>query len=93
MTDHLPPDARAAHDAMLDAFDSFMSGLLKAEGPAAEAKAREEGKTPDQAAPAAQAHVARLMLELQRERARLEADAVLRAFEADRDRLRRVKAA
>lgn len=28
--DHLPPVARAAHTRMLEAFDSFMAGLLEA---------------------------------------------------------------
>ncbi len=32
MTDHLPPDARAAHDAMLDAFDTMMQGAIKRAG-------------------------------------------------------------
>ena len=74
--DHLPAFAREAHNRMLDAFDNFMNGILKREGPAMDAKARSEGATPEQAAQAAQEHVARLMVEMQRERARLEAEAV-----------------
>lgn len=75
MTDHLPPDARAAHDAMLDAWDALAHGMLRREGPAMEAKARAEGKTPQEAAQAAQEHVNRLAIEMNRERARLEAEA------------------
>lgn len=76
MTDHLPPDARAAHDAMLQAWDTLTDSIVKREGPAAEAKARAEGKTPHEAAQAAQHHVNRLLIEMTRERARLEAEAV-----------------
>jgi len=72
--DHLPPDARAAHDRMLAAFDALTQGILRREGPAAEAKARAEGKTPHEAARAAQEHVNRLLIEMTRERARLEAE-------------------
>lgn len=78
MTDHLPPDARAAHDAMLQAWDALTDGILKREGPAAEAKARAEGKTPHEAAQAAQAHVNALLIEMTRERARLEAEGARR---------------
>lgn len=53
MTDHLPPDARAAHDRMLDAFDAMMQGAIKRAGEATEAKARREGATPHEAAQAA----------------------------------------
>ena len=74
--DHLPAFAREAHNRMLDAWDALTDGILKREGPAMEAKARREGATPEQAAQAAQEHVARLMVEMQRERARLEAEAV-----------------
>lgn len=76
MTDHLPPAARAAHDAMLDAFDHFMNGMLRAEPSAMEVKLRGEGKTPHEAAEGASEHVNRLLLEMTRERARLEAEAV-----------------
>jgi len=78
MTDHLPPDARAAHDAMLQAWDALTESVLRREGPAMEAKARAEGKTPHEAAQAAQDHVNRLLIEMTRERARLEAEAVER---------------
>jgi len=78
MTDHLPPDARAAHDAMLQAWDALTDSVVKREGPAAEAKARAEGKTPDEAAQAAQDHVNRLLIEMNRERARLEAEGARR---------------
>lgn len=78
MTYHLPPDARAAHDRMLDAWDALTDGILKREGPAAEAKARAEGKTPHEAAQAAQDHVNRLLIEMTRERARLEAEGARR---------------
>lgn len=74
MTDHLPPDARAAHDAMLDAWDALTQDILRREGPEAEAKARAEGKSATEAAQAAQDHVNRLLIEMTRERARLEAE-------------------
>jgi hypothetical protein len=74
MTDHLPAFARAAHDKMLDAFDNMMQGAIRRAGEATEAKARREGKTPHEAAQAAQDHVNRLLIEMQRERARLEAE-------------------
>lgn len=74
--DHLPPAARAAHDAMLEAWDALMQGILQREGPAMDAKMRAEGKTPAEAAEAAQEHVARIEAAMQRERARLEAEAV-----------------
>jgi hypothetical protein len=72
----LPPAARAAHDRMLDAFDRLMNGILAREGPAMDAKLRAEGKTPLEAAQGAQDHVNRVLIEMQRERARLEAEAV-----------------
>jgi len=75
MTDHLPPDARAAHDQMLDAWDALTQGILSREGPAAEATALAEGKT---ATEAAQEHVNRLLVEMSRERARLEAEGARR---------------
>ncbi len=81
MTDHLPPDARAAHDRMLDAWDALTQGILSGEGPAAEATALAEGKTATEAAQAAQAaqeHVNRLLVEMSRERARLEAEGARR---------------
>jgi len=53
MSDHLPPDAREAHNRMLAAWDAFTESVLRREGPAAEAKARAEGKTPHEAAQAA----------------------------------------
>lgn len=74
MTDHLPPDARAAHDAMLTAWDALTDSVVKREGPAMEAKARREGATPHEAAQAAQDHVNHLLVEMTRERARLEAE-------------------
>lgn len=76
--DHLPPDARAAHDRMLEAWDALTDSIVQREGPAAEAKARAEGKTPHEAAQAAQAHVERLLIEMTRERARLEAEGARR---------------
>lgn len=76
MTDHLPPDARAAHDKMLEAWDALTDSIVKREGPAMEAKALSEGKTPHEAAQAAQEHVNGLLVEMQRERARLEAEAI-----------------
>ncbi len=76
--DHLPPDARAVHDAMLDAWDTLTQGILRREGPAAEAKAREEGKSATEAAQAAQDHVNRLLIEMTSERARLEAEGARR---------------
>jgi len=78
MTDHLPPDAREAHNRMLAAWTALTDSIVKREGPAAEAKARAEGKTPHEAAQAAQDHVNRLLIEMNRERARLEAEAVER---------------
>ena len=76
--DHLPPDARAAHDKMLAAWDALMQGVLQREGPAMEAKTRAEGKTPAEAAQAAQEHVNALLLKAQAERARLEAEGARR---------------
>ena len=78
MTDNLPPVAREAHNRMLAAWDALTDSIVKREGPAAEAKARAEGKTPHEAAQAAQDHVNRLLIEMNRERARLEAEAVER---------------
>jgi hypothetical protein len=78
MTDHLPAFARAAHDRMLDAFDNMMQGAIKRAGEATEAKARAEGKTPHEAAQAAQEHVNRLLIKMARERARLEAEGARR---------------
>ncbi|MBC7155628.1 MAG: hypothetical protein H5U19_13670 [Rhodobacteraceae bacterium] len=78
MNDHLPAFARAAHDKMLDAFDAMMRPAVKRAGEATEAKARAEGKTPHEAAQAAQDHVNRLLIEMQRERARLEAEGARR---------------
>lgn len=72
--DHLPAYAREAHDRMLDAFDRLTDSVLQREGPAAEAKARAEGKSATEAAQAAQDHVNRLLIEMQRARARLEAE-------------------
>ncbi|WP_084864020.1 hypothetical protein [Salibaculum halophilum] len=74
--DHLPPDARAAHDRMLAAWDGLTDSILQREGPAMEAKARAEGKTATEAAQAAEEHVKGLLVEMQRERARLEAEAI-----------------
>ena len=74
MSDHLPPDAREAHNRMLAAWDALTESVLRREGPAMEAKARAEGKTPHEAAQAAQDHVNRLLIEMTRERARLEAE-------------------
>ena len=74
MTDPLPAYARAAHEKMLDAFDRLTDSVLQREGPAAEAKARAAGKTPHEAAQAAQDHVNRLLIEMQHARARLEAE-------------------
>jgi len=74
MTDNLPPVAREAHNRMLAAWDALTDSIVKREGPAAEAKARSEGKTPHEAAQAAQDHVNRLLIEMNRERARLEAE-------------------
>lgn len=71
--DHLPPDACAAHDAMLQAWDTLTQGILKRERPAAEAEACAEGKSATEAAHAAQEHVNQLLIEMSRERARLEA--------------------
>ncbi len=76
--DHLPPDAREAHDRMLDAFDAMMQGAIKRAGEATEAKARASGATPHEAAQAAQHHVNRLLIEMTRERARLEAEGARR---------------
>lgn len=78
MTDHLPPDARAAHDAMLTAWDALTQGILRREGPAMEARLIEEGKSTTEAAQGAQEHVNRLLIEMQRERARLEAEGARR---------------
>jgi len=72
--DHLPPTVRAAHDKVLDAWDALTDDLLQREGPAMEAKARAEGKTPHEAALAAQEHVNALLVKMQRERAKLEAE-------------------
>ncbi|WP_372615355.1 hypothetical protein [Aquicoccus sp.] len=55
--DHLSPDARAAHDAMLTAWDTLTQDILRREGPAMEATARAEGKSATEAAQAAQDHV------------------------------------
>lgn len=74
MSDHLPAFAREAHDRMLDAFDAMMQGAIRRAGEATEAKARAEGKTPHEAAQAAERHVNKLMVEMQRARARLEAE-------------------
>lgn len=74
MTDHLPAFARDAHDRMLDAWDTLTQGILKREGEQMEAKLRDEGKTPQEAAQAAQDHVNRLLVRMRRERARLEAE-------------------
>lgn len=78
MTDHLPPYARAAHTRMMDAFDRLTDSVLRREGPAAEAKARAEGKSATEAAQAAQEHVNRLLIMMTRERARLEAEGARR---------------
>lgn len=78
MKDHLPPAARAAHDRMLDAWDALTDSIVKREGPAMEAKARREGKTPAEAAQAAQEHVNALLVKMNRERARLEAEGARR---------------
>lgn len=79
MTDNPLRDiAAAAHDRTLERFDRLIDGVLQAEGPAMEARMREEGKTPHEAALIAAEHVNRVMLELQRQRARLEAQAVER---------------
>ncbi|MBC7132093.1 MAG: hypothetical protein H5U16_03180 [Roseovarius sp.] len=72
--DHLPAYAREAHDRMLDAFDTMMQGAIRRAGEATEAKARASGKTPHEAAQAAQARVNGLMVEMQHARARLEAE-------------------
>ncbi len=74
--DHLPPAARAAHSRMLEAFDSFMRGLLDAESKAMALHLQESGWTPERAAQGAQAHVARIKAKMAEERARLEAEAV-----------------
>ncbi|MCM2561348.1 hypothetical protein M8756_00130 [Lutimaribacter sp. EGI FJ00015] len=78
MNDHLPPDARAAHDAMLDAWDALTDSIVKREGAAMEAKARAEGKSATEAAQAAQDHVKGLLIQMTRERARLEAEGARR---------------
>ena len=78
MTDHLPPDARAAHDRMLTAWDTLTQGILRREGPAMEAKALADGKTPHEAVQAAERHVNKLLIEMQRERARLEVEGARR---------------
>ena len=72
--DHLPPAVRAAHDKVMTAFDDLMRDTIRRAGEATEAKARAEGKTPHEAAQAAQARVNRLLIEMQRERAKLEAE-------------------
>ena len=69
---------RAAHDRTLETFDRIIDAVLQAEGPLMEARMREEGKTAHEAALIAAQHVNRVMLELQRQRARLEAQAVER---------------
>ena len=74
--DHLPPAARAAHDRMLDAFDSFASGVLDKEREAMTLHLQETGMTPERAAQGAQAHVERIEAVMLQERARLEAEAV-----------------
>ncbi|MBC7164837.1 MAG: hypothetical protein H5U15_07540 [Roseovarius sp.] len=76
--DHLPPYAREAHDRMLAAFDAMILPAIKRAGEAAEAEARREGKTPHEAAQAAEGHVNRLLIQMQRERARLEAEGARR---------------
>lgn len=76
--DHLPAHARAAHDKMLAAWDALTQGILRREGPAAEAKARAEGATPHEATEAAERHVNKLLIEMQRARARLEAEGARR---------------
>jgi hypothetical protein len=63
---------------MLAAWDALTDSIVKREGPAAEAKARAEGKTPHEATQAAQHHVNRLLIEMTRERARLEAEGARR---------------
>ena len=73
--DHLPPAAREAHSRMLDAFDAMMMGAIRRAGEATEARLRAEGKTPAEAAQSAQEHVNGLLVQMQRERARLEAEA------------------
>jgi hypothetical protein len=78
MTDHLARDARAAHDAMLTAWDALTNSIVQREGPAMEAKALSEGKTPHEAAQAAEQHVNGLLIEMTRERARLEAEGARR---------------
>ena len=79
MTDESPRDiARAAHDRTLQTFDRIIDTVLRSEGPMMEARMREEGKEPHEAALIAAEHVNRVMLELQRQRARLEAQAVER---------------
>ena len=72
--DHLPVTVRAAHDRVLDAFDNLMQDTIRRAGEATEAKARREGATPHEAAQAAQERVNWLLVEMQRERARLEAE-------------------
>ena len=73
--DHLPAFARDAHNRMLAAWDALAQGILKREGPAMEAKLRQAGKSPTEAAQDAETHVARIREGLQIERARLEAEA------------------
>lgn len=59
---------------MLDAFDTMMQGAIKRAGEATEAEALASGKSAAEAAQAAQDQVARLMIEMNRERARLEGE-------------------
>ena len=78
MTDHLSPAVRAAHDRVLHAFDNLMRDTIRRASETTEAKARAEGKTPHEAAQAAQARVNWLLIEMQRERAKLEAEGARR---------------
>ncbi|MEI4261032.1 hypothetical protein [Roseovarius sp. D0-M9] len=78
MSDHLSSKARAAHDRMLDAFDALIQNAIKRAGEVTEAKARREGKSATEAAEAAQNRVNHLMVEMQRERARLEVEGARR---------------
>jgi len=61
---------------MLNAFDSFLRGLLDKERAAMTRHLQESGWTPERAAQGAQEHVARIEAAMQRERARLEAEAI-----------------
>ena len=63
---------------MLDAFDTVMQGSIRRAGEATESKARREGATPEQAAQVAQEHVNALLVKMQRERARVEAEGARR---------------